>query len=98
MFKGGYPDLKAVELIINGINITVFWKQGSMYNILVSHAQYVPRNMATICIVLCFIVVRYYHKTSNISRILVSNKIVDHSDVVGASPVGAAPTTSSFST
>ena len=25
------------------------------------------------------------------------NKIVDHSDVVGASPVGAAPTTSSFS-
>ena len=30
--------------------------------------------------------------------ILVGNKIVDHSDVVGASPVGAAPTTSSFST
>ena len=29
---------------------------------------------------------------------LVGNKIVDHSDVVGASPVGAAPTTSSFST
>ena len=26
------------------------------------------------------------------------NKIVDHSDVVGASPFGAAPTTSSFST
>ena len=25
------------------------------------------------------------------------NKIVDHSDIVGASPVGAAPTTSSFS-
>ena len=37
-------------------------------------------------------------KTSNISRTLVGNKIVDHSDVVGASPVGAAPTTSSFST
>ena len=35
---------------------------------------------------------------SNISCILVGNKIVDHSDVVGASPVGAAPTTSSFST
>ena len=29
---------------------------------------------------------------------LLDNKIVDHSDVVGASPVGAAPTTSSFST
>ena len=39
-----------------------------------------------------------YRKTSNISRILVGNKIIDDSDVVGASPVGAAPTTSSFST
>ena len=38
----------------------------------------------------------YYSKTSNISHTL-GNKIVDHSDVVGASPVGAAPTTSSFS-
>ena len=35
------------------------------------------------------------YKTSNIRR---TNKIVDHSDVVGASPDGAAPTTSSFST
>ena len=39
-----------------------------------------------------------YRKTSNISRTLVGNKIVDNSDHVGASPVGAAPTTSSFST
>ena len=39
-----------------------------------------------------------YRKVSNIRRTLVGNKIVDHSDVVGASPVGAAPTTSSFST
>ena len=39
-----------------------------------------------------------YRQTSNISRTLVDNKIVDHSDVVGAAPVGAAPTTSSFST
>ena len=39
----------------------------------------------------------YYRKTSNISRTLVANKIVDNSDVVGASPVGAAPTASSFS-
>ena len=36
--------------------------------------------------------------TSNISRTLVGNKIVDNSDVVGASPVGTAPTTSSSST
>ena len=40
-----------------------------------------------------------YHQTSNISFSLVGkNKIFDHSDVVGASPVGTAPTTSSFST
>ena len=39
-----------------------------------------------------------YRKTSNISRNLASNKIADNSDVVGASPAGAAPTTSSFST
>ena len=39
-----------------------------------------------------------YRKTYNIIRTLVGNKIVDHSDVVGASPVRAAPTTSSFST
>ena len=39
-----------------------------------------------------------YRKISDISHTLVGNKIIDHSDVVGASPVGAAPTTSSFST
>ena len=32
-----------------------------------------------------------YCQTSNISCTLVGNKLVDHSDVVGASPVGAAP-------
>ena len=41
---------------------------------------------------------RMYSQTSNISHTLIGNKLVDHSDVVGASPVGAAPTTSSFST
>ena len=35
-------------------------------------------------------------KTANISRTLVCDEIVDNSDVVGAPPVGAAPTTSSF--
>ena len=37
-----------------------------------------------------------YRKTSNISRTLAGNKIVHNSDVGGASPVGDAPTTSSF--
>ena len=39
-----------------------------------------------------------YRQTSNISRTFIGNIIVDHSDVIGASPVGAAPTTSPFST
>ena len=39
-----------------------------------------------------------YRQVSNIRRTYVGNEIVDHSDVVGASPVGATPTTSSFST
>ena len=39
-----------------------------------------------------------YRQISYIKHTLIANKIVDHSDVVGASPVGTAPTTSSFST
>ena len=39
-----------------------------------------------------------YRQVSDISRTLVGNKFVDHSDVVGASPIGAAPTTSSLLT
>ena len=41
---------------------------------------------------------KIYRKISNISRTSVGIKIVVHSDIVGASPAGAAPTTSSFST
>ena len=43
----------------------------------------------------CFVT---YRQVSNIRYTLVGNKIVDASDVVGAAPVSAAPTTSSFST
>ena len=39
-----------------------------------------------------------YRQVSNMSQTLVGNKIVDYFDVIGASPVGTAPTTSSFST
>ena len=39
-----------------------------------------------------------YRQTSDISRTLAGNKIVDRSDVVEASPIGPAPTTSSFLT
>ena len=41
---------------------------------------------------------RTYRRASNKIRTLIGNRIVDHSDVLGAAPVGAAPTTSSFST
>ena len=41
---------------------------------------------------------KIYCQTSKISCTPAHNNIVDHSDVVGASPVGAAPTTSSFLT
>ena len=39
-----------------------------------------------------------YRKTSYISRIILGNKIVDHSDIVDTPPAGAAQTISSFST
>ena len=39
-----------------------------------------------------------YRQATNINRTLVGNKIVNHSDVVGASHVGTAQTTPSFST
>ena len=52
--------------------------------------------MTTVSRIMVHVIV--YRKVSYIRRTLVGNKIVDHSDVVGASPVGAAPTTSSFST
>ena len=42
--------------------------------------------------------IHVYRKTSNIRRPWAGNEIVDHSDVVGVSPVGDASTTSSFST
>ena len=44
------------------------------------------------------VMISNYCQVSNIRHTLVGNKIIDHSDVVGASPVGAVPTTSSFST
>ena len=39
-----------------------------------------------------------HRQISNIRPTVIGNKIVDQSDVVGASRVGAAPTTYSFST
>ena len=57
-----------------------------------------PRVIFTFMIFLSQLKLRRYRQVSNIRRTLVDNLTVDHSDVVVASPVGAAPTTSSFST
>ena len=64
------------------------------------HVSFVP---VYLLLTHCFlgdvvVILEIYRQVSNIRRTLVGNKIVDHSDVVGESPVGAAPTTSSFST
>ena len=49
------------------------------------------------CIGPCYNITQlYYCQTSNINCTLVGNKSFAHLDVVGASPVGAAPATSSF--
>ena len=42
--------------------------------------------------------IEIYSQISNINRNIAGETFVDHSEVVGASPVGAAPNTSSFST
>ena len=57
-------------------------------------------DMALMQYVLDFIfrLIHDYCQTSNIRGTFEYNKIVDHSDVVGPLPLGAAPTTSSFST
>ena len=50
----------------------------------------IPKFLVPVCL--------NYHQTSHIKCTLVGNIIVDHSNAVGASPVGVAPTTSEFST
>ena len=53
-----------------------------MYNVLYGRHMW-------LCLALCCLgYVVIYRKTSNIWRTLVGDKIVDHSHVVGASPVG----------
>ena len=59
---------------------------------------YLGTNCGEIFEIQIFSFKKIYRQVSNIRRTLVGNKFVDHPDLVGASPVGAAPTTSSFST
>ena len=61
--------------------------------------QFVWISLVIISVLNCldFFAFDIYRQISNIRRTLAGNKILDHSDVVGASPFGTAPTTSSFS-
>ena len=59
---------------------------------------YLKLSQKCYCWYFVVVVREYYRQVSNIRRTLAGYKIVDYSDVDGASPVGAAPTTSSLST
>ena len=81
------------------LSIIAEWYK-AYYAVISSYLAFLVFNLTWFSIHLYTIIIHSYNnrKTYNIRRTLVGNKIVEHSDVVGASPVGAAPTTSSFST
>ena len=103
MFEGGQSSLDAeFNVLVLRLEYACqlgqyhgCWCPGSLYHQVISSLQrYIYVRYSSPCNPWG----RIYHQVSNIRITLVGNKIVDHSDVVGASPVGAAPTTSSFST
>ena len=73
------------------IAIHIFHKKNTFKNVVWKMAAILSRLQ---CVNHQWVRGQTYRKTSNISRTFVGNKIVDNSDVVGASPAGAAPTTS----
>ena len=79
--------------IIGNNQISLITKQN-----LTSSTQILQRYKANMNIYSSYKLKHNYRQVSNMRRTLAGYKIVDHSDVVGASPIGAAPTTSSFST
>ena len=91
---GGQENDKALFIFCYDV-ILFYYKLAFLFFLRI---QYITHNSAATWewIQLLFYT-EYFICTGNINRTL-SNKIVDHSDVVGASPVGAAPTTSPFST
>ena len=101
-----------VYLLLNKQSSCIWKRHDAQSNVLCSYSLWLLRfnHMRLRCFVGIGVIVWWlqfqwrnseeceHRQISNIRRTLVANKIVDHSDVVGASPVGAAPTTSSFST
>ena len=105
-------NIQSLETYIRNGNVKTDWRFGSFkymfptfpggFTCSDTYHYKVHQGEKTICImnamlINCLLWCWYYRKTSNISPTLVGNNIVDNSDVVGASPFGAAPTTSSFS-
>ena len=83
IFQGSYRVWK----IIGNTDNDIAWYLNQIFSIKLNLSTPSPQTF-----------VYPYRQVSNISRTLVGNEIVDHPDVVGASPVGAATTTTSFST
>ena len=92
------------DCIVIGGFIVSFWQICSQMcnsrNIIIRIIRYLTSYFLvqkTLCIA-WYLIYLIYRQISDIIRTLMGNKIVDRSDVVGASPVGAAPIKSSFST
>ena len=86
------------ELCCRGICKSLLWYEGQKWNYNITKFPSILNCDGKILSVMGPSLWHTYRKVSDIRRTLVGNKIVDHSDAVGASPVGAAPTTSSFTT
>ena len=78
------------------ISLEVWWEQNKNSAIFLFWRKKCRQNRSQSHIFRSFFMA--YGQIPNIRHTLIGNKFVDHSDVVGASPVGAAPTTPSFST
>ena len=94
-FGTGVVDNFVYNLTVCSVFAGHLCKRLTHYGMPNTHTQWHNRICLQIHILLIYIV---KPKDAHIRRTLVGNKIVDHCDVVGASPIGAAPTTSSFST
>ena len=94
------PELMLTDLSNFNQNIIISIEESVIENIPCNMSAFFFRPQCVNCIANAPIVLMLpnYCQTSNISHTLVGNNTVDHSDVVGASPVVTAPTTSSFST
>ena len=82
---GGFP----AQMASNAENVSIWWRH---------HDVYVDKRLYPILLLPSNLWYIYIYIYIYIRRTLVGSNIVDHSDVVGALPVGTAPTTSSFST